>query len=113
MIHHRFATAADIDRYYGERPAETLQAIVILMDEEPVAIIGLAREGDRYRAFSEYRPELEPHLRTMPVLRAIKAGQKMVNDAPLPVVALADGKPGFLARLGFNEIQPGVYLWPN
>lgn len=113
MIRHRFATAADLDKFYDERPEQTVRAIVIEMDDEPVAIIGIARHRDRFQAFSEYKPALEPHLKSMPVLRAIKAGQQLIKEAPLPVIAIEEGKPGFLSRLGFNEVSPGVYLWAD
>jgi hypothetical protein len=113
VISFRHATAADIDRYYGERPQQTLKALTILLDDEPVAIIGLALEGDRFQAFSEFKPELEPHLKTMPVLRAIKTAQKMIAAAPLPVVAISKGDPTLLKRLGFHEVREGVYLWPR
>ena len=113
MIRHRFAIAADIERYYGEMPRQTLQAIVIEMDGEPVAIVGLARERDRFVAFSEYKPELEPYLKTMPVLRAVKAAQKLIFSAPLPVVVCNTTNPKLLERLGFIPVQPGVHLCPN
>ncbi len=110
MIHFRYATAADVDRYYGERPAKTIRAIVVLLDTEPVGIVGLANEGDRYVAFSEYKPELEPHLKSMPVLRAVKAAQRMFLTATLPVVVCNTTNPALLKRLGFTEFQPGVHL---
>lgn len=113
MIHSRFATAADIDGFYGERPAPTMRAIAILMDDAPVAIIGLAQHRDRYQAFSEYKPALEPHLRSMAVLRAIKAAQSMIASAVMPVVAFCKDKPDLIERLGFIKVRNGAYLWPN
>ena len=113
MIAWRFATSEDIDRYYGERPEVTLRAIAILMDEEPVAIAGLSREGDRFRAFSEFKPALEPHLKSMTVLRAVKAVQRMIHEAPLPVIVQDSENPTLMERLGFVEIQPGVHLCRN
>lgn len=110
MISHRFATAADIDKYYGERPAKSIKAIVVLMDDEPAAVIGLEFCRDRFIAFSEFKPELEPHLKTMPVLRAVKAAQRMILDAPLPVLVCNTTNPPLLERLGFTEIRPGVHL---
>lgn len=112
MISHRFATAADIDKYYGERPAATIRAIVILIDDEPAGIAGLVlkRGGDRCLAFSEFKPELEPHLKTMPVLRAVKSAQRMILETPLPVLVYDTTNPPLLERLGFTEIEPGVHL---
>lgn len=110
MIAWRYATAADVDRYYEERPGPTIRAIVVLLDEEPVGIVGLSYDGDRYTAFSEYKPALEPHLKSMTVLRAVKAAQRMIQEANLPVLVVNTSNPKLLERLGFREIQPGVHL---
>lgn len=110
MIAWRYATAADVDRYYGERPEQTIRAIAVLMDEEPVGMLGLEHAGDRYIAFSEFKSELEPHLKSIPVLRAIKAAQHMFREAPLPVIVVNTSNPELLTRLGFLEIQPGVHM---
>ena len=110
MIGWRYASAEDVDRYYGERPATTLKAVVILLDGEPVGIAGLSRERDRMRAFSEFKPELEPHLKSMTVLRAVKAVQRMIHESPLPVIVQDSENPALMERLGFTEVQPGVHL---
>lgn len=111
MIAWRFASAADIERYYGERPSETMRAIVIEMDGVPAAIIGMALERTRMRAFSDYTPELAPFLKSMPVLRAIKAAQRMFAEASQPVVAVREGCSGLLERIGFVHVDGDTYLW--
>ena len=110
MISYRYASAADVDRFYGERPEQTIQAIVICVDDEPKAIVGLDRRKDRYIAFSEYKPEFEPYLKSMTTLRALKAAERMFHSAPLPVIVQNTSNPTLLERLGFIEIQPGVHL---
>lgn len=109
----RFATAADVEAYYGEQPDQTLRAMVIEKDGAPLAIAGLALEGDRFQAFSEFKPEMEPYLKSMTVLRFVKRVQAMIQAAPLPVVAFSKGDPALLERLGFQKIREGAYLWPN
>lgn len=111
MIAWRFATAADIDSYYGERPQVSVRAIVVTLDGEPVGIVGLELRGDRAVAFSEYKPALEPHLKSMPVLRAVKAAQRMFRASRVPVVVANTSNPKLLERLGFIEIAPSVHLW--
>lgn len=111
MISFRAASGSDVDRFYGERPSETLTAIAILLDGEPVAILGLANDIGCYRLFSDYKPELEPHLKSMTVLRALKAVQNLCAKAGLPVYALQERDPEILERLGFQRIRDGVYLW--
>jgi hypothetical protein len=105
------ATAADIDEFYGERPGESLRAVVVRLDGRPAAIIGVAIERTRARAFSEYKPELEPHLKSIPVMRAIKAAQQMFAASGRPVVAVCDGSAALLVRLGFVQLQDDIYLW--
>lgn len=106
------ASAADVDALYAGRPRETLRALVIRVDGEPAGIIGLAQEPDRFRAFSEVRDALCPHLTRMPVLRAIKAFMKWVETSRVPVYALSEGT-GLLERLGFVRTQGEEFRWPG
>jgi hypothetical protein len=109
----RFATAADVQAYYGDMPDQTMRAMVIEKDGAPVVIAGIALEGDRFQAFSEFKPEFEPQLKSMTTLRFVKRVQAMIAAAPLPVVAFSKGDPALLERLGFQKIREGAYLWPN
>ena len=110
MIEWRFATAADIDTYYGERPEVTVRAVVALLDGVPMAIAGLELRGDRAIAFSEFKPEFEPHLKDITVLRAVKAAQRMFRESRLPVIVCTTSNPPLMERLGFTDIQPGVHV---
>jgi hypothetical protein len=112
MLTWGYATAADIDAYYGDRPRETMRAVVIRMDGVAVGVIGLAKEVDRDRAFSECKPVLCAHLRSIVVLRAIKAFMKLVEASRIPVYAISEGT-GVLDRLGFRHVDGDVYEWPN
>jgi hypothetical protein len=105
------ASAADIDEFYGDRPGESMHAIIVRVDGQPAGIIGVAIERARLRAFSEYKPELEPHLKSIAALRAIKAAQKMFAASRLPLFAVCDGSAALLVRLGFVHVQDDVYLW--
>jgi hypothetical protein len=105
-----YAIAADVDAFYRDRPVETIRAIVIKLDAEPAAIIGLAKEPDRDRAFSEYLPALKPHLKSMAVLRAIKAFMRWVESSKVPVYAISEGT-GLLERLGFQRVNGEVFEW--
>jgi hypothetical protein len=107
------ASAADIDSFYGERPNQTMKAIVIRQGGRPVGIIGMLLDGPRVRAFSEYQPEFEPHLRSMTVLRAIKAAQRMFDESPRPVIAVKGSDSGILERIGFVPVADEVYKWPS
>ncbi len=106
------ASAAEVDALYTVRPRETLRALVIMVDGTPAGIIGLAQEPERFRAFSEYTDELCPHLKRLPVLRAIKAFMKWVEDSKVPVYAISEGT-GLLERLGFVSDDGEVFRWPG
>lgn len=116
-ITSRFAVRSDIERYYGAVPAQTLQAIVIEQGSDLAAVIGLARHADHAQFFSEFRESLRPYLRTLPVMRAIKAAQKLVRESPLLVYAIAEETEAesarILSRLGFVHERENVYRWPN
>jgi hypothetical protein len=114
IIEWRFATRADIVEFYGHPPPATIRAIVVTRNGEPVGIGGVARDkGLTHRFFSDHKPEFAPHLKTMPVLRAIKAGMKMVDEYPGVVMAFAQDDTGakLLERLGFKHIERNVYAW--
>lgn len=110
MISWRYATQADVLAYYGELPDQTIRAIIVLLDDVPSGIVGLDLRTDRAIAFSEQKPELEPHMKSMTVLRAIKRAQRMFRESPVPVIVVNTSNPPLLERLGFTEIEPGVHL---
>jgi hypothetical protein len=105
-----YATAADIDDFYSGRPRESMRAVVIRIDERPVAIIGLAKEPERDRLFSEYKAEFKPHIRRMAVLRAIKCVMGWVESSKIPVYAISEGT-GILEKLGFEQVVGDVWLF--
>lgn len=115
----RLATTADVMRYFGERPKQTLRAIIITLNDEPAAIVGLANEGRCAKLFSEYVPSMRGRLRCMTVLRALKTVMAWVAECRRPVVAITQpdepDSPRLLERLGFvfhNSSEHGeVYEW--
>lgn len=109
----RYAVAADITAYFGAPRLETCRAVVVTMDEKPVGIIALVSGGGCWTIQSEYKPELEPYLRSMPVLRAIKAAMRWVKSSHKRVYAIRDEGTDALLRLGFECIDGDVYQWPN
>lgn len=111
----RFATAADIQSYYGSRPHPTMRAVVLTLNDEPVAVIGVARHESYAQFFSEYRPEFRPHLRSVPTLRAIKRAMSIVKESRLTVYAIAEEEEPdsvrILGRLGFVQYRENVFRW--
>lgn len=114
---YRYATAADIERYYQEKLYPTMRAVVMTIDGEPSAVIGLARWAGFAQFFSEYRESYRQHLKSMTTLRALKLAMSMVEETPLPVYAAAEeDEPDsvrVLTRLGFVPVTENVYQWRN
>lgn len=105
-----YATGSDIDAFYGERPRESLRAVCVRMDDRPVVIIGLAKEPERDRLFSEYKPEMASHLGRITVLRALKCVMGWIESSKVPVYAISEGT-GILEKLGFEQVVGDVYTW--
>lgn len=112
-ISWRYASGEDIDAYYGQRPAQTLRAIVILMGDQPSGVLGLARHENHQRFFSEFREALRPHLRSLTVMRAVKCAQAMARESRLPVYAIAEetetDSRRILSRLGFVQQHENIF----
>lgn len=122
----RRATAADLRAYYGGDAPATVKAFAAILDGEVVGVAGIAFGGlSKARpvaeAFSEFKPALRPHLRSMAVLRAVKAVQAMIARTRPAPVAIADARhpnsERLLQRLGAVRIgaceQGEVYQWLN
>lgn len=90
-----------------------MRAIAATLGGEVVGIIGVVREGEHGKYFSEFKPELRPHLKRITILRAIKASMEIVRSYRGPVVAVATTGEGcrILNRLGFVHIHGANYLW--
>lgn len=87
--------------------------MVILVDDEPAAVIGLAYRPDCATAFSDSKPEIDPYRKSMTVLRAIKKVMQMVKDSKRTVYALRQEETDTIVRLGFEHVQDEVYKWPS
>lgn len=90
----------------------TSRSVVILVDDEPAAIIGLAYGLDCATMFSDSKPAIEPHLKRMPVLRAIKLAMKLA-DCGRDVYAIRKEGTNILPRVGFELVDGDLYKWRN
>lgn len=91
----------------------TSRAVVVLLDDEPVAMIGLAYGQDCATMFSNMKPQLEPHKRRMPVLRAIKMAMLLAATCGRDVYAVRQEGTDILPRLGFEHYDGDIYKWHN
>jgi hypothetical protein len=108
----RDAKAADVSAFFGKPAATTMRAVVLLLNGEPAALIGIASEGPYQKLFSDEKPEFEPHRRCMAVLRAIKRVQAWVKASPQIVFSESTNRP-LLERVGFQQIDEGIFVWPT
>lgn len=89
----------------------TSRAVVVLLDDVPVAMIGLAYGLDCATMFSDMKTELEPHIRRFPVLRAIKMAMSLADSCGRDVYAVRQEGTNILPRLGFEHYDGDIYKW--
>lgn len=91
----------------------TTRAVVILLDDEPVGVIGVAMGIDCATLYSDAKPELEPHVKRFEVLRAIQLAMTLVKRCGRDVYAIRQDGTDILPRLGFRHLEGDVYVWSN
>lgn len=114
QIAYRTADERTLRQFYGRLPETTTRSVVITMDGHPAGIVGVSFEYGVAMLFSDISEELRPHLRSMPVLRAVRRGIDFAKGAGLPVIAFAEAETGakILEREGFTpDDEPGWYRW--
>ena len=109
----RNATAADILAFYGGPTPGTLRALVAEMDGEVVGVIGIVRERQWGKFFSDSKPKLQPHLKSITIMRAIKRALRFCEEYRGPVLAQAHDAEScrLMHRLGFTHLYGGWYGW--
>ena len=111
----RQATAADIDEFFGQRPRRTLRAFAVEMDGRVEGVVGVSREKEFGKFFADYSEALEPHLRSITVMRAVKKAMELVKSYGGPVISVASHGEGarLLTRLGFTHGMGPYFIWLN
>lgn len=114
-ISTRQATQRDLEIYYGRQLPGTMRANIAIMDGEIVGVVGVVRERECGKYFCDFKPELQPHLRSITIMRAIKDSLRFADQYRGPMVAIADDAEScrLLHRLGFTHIQGALYGWLN
>lgn len=92
-----------------------MRAIVVVMDGKLVGMLGVVREREIGKYFTDHRPELQPHLRSITIMRAVKASLRFADQYRGPVIAIAEHAEScrLLHRLGFTHLQGAYYGWLN
>jgi hypothetical protein len=92
-----------------------MRAIVAEMEGLVVGFIGVTREQGYGKLFVDFKPELQPYLRSITIMRAVKAAMKFADDYRGPIVAVAEHGEAcrILNRLGWTHLDGDVYGWLN
>lgn len=114
MIEVRWATPADVDRFYGERPHQSFRALVIADGDTVHALGGVYYTKENAVAFMDLHEGARPLRKSM--VKAMKiAMERLVATSRLPVIAICSEDeptaPGLLRHFGFEPIEEGVYQW--
>ena len=112
-IEVRPTTSSDLVEYCGGPQRGTIRSLSALIDGRVVGLLGVVREGPIGKYFCDISPELQPHLRSITIMRAIKASLELVKEYKGPVVAVAEHAEGcrLLNRLGFTHLDGEYYQW--
>ncbi len=115
LITVRAAKPEDILAFYKEPARGTMRALVAVLDGNVVGVIGIVREQLWGRFFSDFAPALQPYLKTITIMRAVKQSLRFCDDYRGPVVAIAKDAEScrFMHRLGFTHLQGAAYAWLN
>lgn len=92
-----------------------MRVIVVEMDGKLSGVIGVVREHSHGKFFADFKPELQPYLRSITIMRAIKDSLRFADQYRGPLVAVAENAEGcrILNRLGFTHLQGALYAWLN
>lgn len=92
-----------------------MRAMIICLDGRLAGVVGVVREREYGKYFCNFVPELQPHLRSITIMRAVKESLRFADEYRGPVIAIAEHAEGcrLLHRLGFTHLQGAIYAWLN
>jgi hypothetical protein len=90
-----------------------MKAYAVELDGEVVGCIGVVRERYYGKFFTDFRAELQPHLRSIKIMRVIKAAHRFCDEYRGPIIAVAEHAEGcrLLNRLGWTHLDGAIYGW--
>lgn len=90
-----------------------MRATAVYLDGKVAGIIGVKRDKDWGVYFSDVSAELQPHLKSITVMRVVKDSLRYVREYRGPVLAIAEHAEScrILFRLGFTHLHGEWYGW--
>ena len=109
----RLVRDGDIEAFFGQPPAGTLQAFVAELDGEVAGIVGVVRELNYGKFFADFKPELTPFLKSVAIMRCVKGALRFCDEYRGPMIAIAEHAEGcrILTRLGFEHMEGRYFAW--
>ena len=103
----KFASAEDVEEFYGGPPLFSCRAVIARLDGKPVGLGGVYRCGKTMVVFTEIREEMRPHKKA--IIRAARMVLNIINRYTT-VVAYADPDQQTADTFGshFNFEKTGV-----
>lgn len=91
----------------------TLKAYALLLDGEVHGFIGIVRENGVGKFFTEHTDELQPYIKSITIMRALKKSLDWCREYRGPVIAIATTVQSCITmnRLGFEHLEGVYYGW--
>lgn len=109
----RLATADDIRDWYGRIPY-TMHCMLLMIDDHPMAIGGIARMNGQNVAFMDIKPAAQHYPVTL--VKASKCvideiiSRSVVQSVATPDPNLKNSRK-FLTKLGFQQLNEELMIW--
>jgi hypothetical protein len=109
----RYATASDVARYYQGPVAHTVKAVVMEVEQEVLAIGGVAYLRGMTLAFMEMLPGAERY--PVSLMKASRRAARELFTGIKPLLALCDDRlltsEKYLQHMGFAPLRDDYYIW--
>lgn len=98
------ATQALIHDFYGGMPPFSMKGFAAVLDDKCIGLTGIYREGPRFIAFSDMRPEMRAHKKAMVI--AVRKMERMMRELGKSIYAVCNPDEQtsvrLLQRVGFR-----------
>jgi hypothetical protein len=99
------ASYALVREFYGKPPQFSMRGLVTLLNDKPVALMGVYMFNNQMIAFSEIKDELRPFKKA--IARGVRLMMYFLHSLDFDIYAVASDKemtaPKLLRKLGFEK----------